>query len=837
MTAGYRRGSFKRIVNVCRDYFRTAHALRLLICIVLTVLIAFIFVAAIMPARYDLQVGQVPNVTIAASKDVIDEVTTEQKRVEAAASVTPTYKYQDGVTDSVMTLFDQIFSQLRAVRQYGETLPKKETVRIYTREELDYAGAMLTLITLRDYQMTTLLNTSQESLEELYTSLYSAIKNTMSGHVTQGQESEAIQNVSMIVGFRTDTDLLQNVVLPVLKVCIQPNMVIDQEATDTARQEARNAVESVVYKQGQNIVVKGEGRVTVNQIRMLETLGLLRSGAVDMTIYLGAVLLVTLVMSVLLVLLALTDHDVMENTKRLLLVSVVIVITLTLGILARIVNIYAVPVALCTMLISAMISLKAGIFCNVAMSILIASLAAGGSEAYTVQMIYVLVTNIVSGTVASLMMSRSASRIRALLTGFAVAGVNFAIIIGYGLMTASSLLGTVQDGLYSCGGGIAAGLLSIALQPLLEVIFNLPTPMRLLELSNPNSPLLRRLMLEAPGTYHHSILVANLAEASAEAVNANPLLARVGAYYHDIGKLKRPLYFRENQVGGDNAHDHTDPQVSAAILTAHARDGVALAKAYHLPYEVQRIIAEHHGNTPVMYFYHKAVQQSGGKPVDIDAYRYDGDRPSTKESAIIMLCDTIEAAVRSQKSAATPEEMEDYIVKLVRGKLADGQLNNAPLTLNDIDAICIACATVLKGVYHERIEYPDDMNNDKRWTLRRPRKVDRTMVNVAVKAPVAEKAPLLQMKAHRPSNEIVEPQRVDESSLVVTPPPTPAPIAIDDLITLEPLTKVDPNEVETENAPGYNAPEDEPGSEEIQREPEIQTSDPDAPEEKDEPKV
>ncbi|MGN0747063.1 MAG: HD domain-containing protein, partial [Aristaeellaceae bacterium] len=170
-------------------------------------------------------------------------------------------------------------------------------------------------------------------------------------------------------------------------------------------------------------------------------------------------------------------------------------------------------------------------------------------------------------------------------------------------------------------------------------------------------------------------------------------------------KLKRPLYFKENQMG-DNPHDRTDPYVSAAILTTHTRDGVQLAQKYRLPPEIQRIISEHHGDTPVMYFYHKALQQSDGKPVDIADFRYDGPRPCTKESAVIMLADTIEAAVRSMPDP-TPQAIERFIEKLVRGKLEDGQLSNSPLTLKDIDGICAAFATVLNGVFHERIEYPN----------------------------------------------------------------------------------------------------------------------------------
>ncbi len=254
-------------------------------------------------------------------------------------------------------------------------------------------------------------------------------------------------------------------------------------------------------------------------------------------------------------------------------------------------------------------------------------------------------------------------------------------------------------------GGVISGLIAVGLQPVFEAAFNLATPSKLLELANPNQPLLRRLLLEAPGTYHHSIVVANLAEAAAERIGANPLLARTGAYFHDIGKLKRPLYFKENQMG-ENPHDHTNPYVSASIVTAHTRDGLQMAQKYHLPPEIQRIIVEHHGDTPVMYFYHKALQQADGKPVDVNSFRYDGERPATKESAIVMLADTTEAAVRSMPDP-TPQAIERFIERLLRGKIEDGQLSNSPLSLRDIDGICEAFCKVLNGVFHERIEYPN----------------------------------------------------------------------------------------------------------------------------------
>ena len=243
------------------------------------------------------------------------------------------------------------------------------------------------------------------------------------------------------------------------------------------------------------------------------------------------------------------------------------------------------------------------------------------------------------------------------------------------------------------------------------------TPAKLIELSNPNQPLLRRLMIETPGTYHHSMIVANLAEAAAEAIGADALLVRVGAYYHDIGKLVRPLYFKENQIG-ENPHDKTDPRVSTAILTEHTRDGVELAKKHHLPEPIIDMIQQHHGDTAAMYFYAKTVKQLGEENVDINDFRYDGPKPQTSEAAILMLSDTVEAAVRSIPEP-TQAKISAMIRKLVRGKMEDGQLDECTLTFRDIGKICTAYETVLKGVFHERIEYPSvNLNRARRIAQR-----------------------------------------------------------------------------------------------------------------------
>ena len=785
-----------------RTFFRSQTATRLLICLIGTAVLITLFEAAIVPRRYDLEVGSVPPSTIAASKDVVDEVTTEQNRDEAAAHVMPTYRYQEGVTETVMTDFDQIFTQLRAVRQYGETLDDVSSNRPFSREEMQYAQDMLTLIELKDYQVTTLLRSSREDLEEAYTLLYAALQSAMQAHVTQGQETTAAYNIRQIVNYRVSIPLGQNILPAVLSAVIQPNMVIDQEATEAARQAARDAVEPVVYKQGQNIVVRGEGRITASQLAMLSSLGLLSGSGVDMTIYLGAALLVVMIVGVMLILLRWETNDgVLNESTRLMLLFAVMALSLALSMLVRLVNPYLAPTLLCALLMTALLGLRSGVICGAALTMLVAALAAGGSEAYAENMTVLIISGLLSGTAAAMLLHRKGSRIWVLLAGLLGCCMDFLSIMSLGMMTASELTGTLNNALWRMGGSLLSTLLCIAVQPLLEMLFNLPTPMKLLELSNPNQPLLKRLLLEAPGTYHHCTIVANLAESAAEAVGANPLLARVGGYYHDIGKLKRPSFFAENQLGGDNAHDHTNPYVSAAIVTSHTRDGVALAREYRLPQAVQTIIAEHHGNTATMYFYHKALQQADGKPVDINAFRYDGNPPKTKEGAIVMLCDTIEAAVRTMKNPTT-EDIDEFIVKLVQGKLEDGQLSDCPLTLRDIDRICATASTVLVGVFHQRIEYPD-LDEEKNPAESAEDQEDASSEEADRQE---EAAPIVQDQVAVVTPEI--PTLVTE----VTPPSAGKPVAVDQLVEIEPLPTIEDEKAQqAESQAARDTAEDGPG--------------------------
>ncbi|NLJ64647.1 MAG: HDIG domain-containing protein [Christensenellaceae bacterium] len=700
-------------IALLKSFLKSDTLKRIVVNILGIIIILLMVLAAVTPIRYNLRVGMVPTHTISASKDVIDEISTEKNRKIAAESVAPTYKLQDGVTEKVLNKLELIKNELFAVIQYAKTLEDYSFDRRYTKEELDYAADMLSEITLRSFQLQSLMNTSEEDFNTLFSSLKDTIANTMQGSVSEGQENSAINSIVSIIGYSTEINVLQNVAMPVLREVIMPNMVIDIEATEFARQAARDAVDPVVYKQGQNIVVRGEGRIKENQIKMLDSLGLLDTDTTDYKTYVGATIIVLLSLLGLMLCLNSLDKNVFLNTKRLILIYLVLSIGLLFSILAKIIGyIYAAPLLFVSIILSASIGYKPALLASAVFSAIASFMLAIGGHNTAADACFMLISGISSGSISALMLKDNSRRTHVLMAGFVGSAISALTLIAAGLMVSNDTSLIFSNAAWSSMGGIISTLLSIGIQPMLETLFNLPTQSRLIDLCNPKQPLMNRLLTEAPGTYHHSLIIANLAEACAERVGANPYLARAGGYYHDIGKLKRPKYFKENQINQENILNENEPQVAAAIITAHIRDGLVYAKQHRLPVELQNIISEHHGNSLVMYFYSKAVLQEGKENVNEDDYRYDSVPPRSVEGAIVMLCDTIEAAVRSLKHPSM-EEIVEFIIKLIQQKIDDGQLRNAPLTIDDLHGVAESCAKVLYGVFHERVEYPSRNKHSK----------------------------------------------------------------------------------------------------------------------------
>jgi hypothetical protein len=264
--------------------------------------------------------------------------------------------------------------------------------------------------------------------------------------------------------------------------------------------------------------------------------------------------------------------------------------------------------------------------------------------------------------------------------------------------------------------GISSGIIVVGVLPIFEYLFGTITNIKLLELADFNSPVLNRLMLEAPGTYHHSLIVGNLSEAACKAVGANSLLARIGAYYHDIGKLQKPDYFTENQDIRFNVHETLAPNMSKMVIINHVKEGVELAKRYRLNPSLIDFIQQHHGKSLVYFFYRRALENlEDEQEITEDGFRYPGPKPNTKETAVVLLADSVEAATRTLKEP-TPGKIEEEVHKIINNKFIDGQLDECDLTLKDLELIANVFIHILSGIYHTRIIYPEGRseNNNKK---------------------------------------------------------------------------------------------------------------------------
>ncbi len=677
---------------------RYGHVLSSLTIGVFTYLVLYtMLVAIITPDRYDLRVGQVSPITITASRDVEDTLATQQLRNEAIAQVQPTYITDTEIQTKVMSNLENAFNRLETVRKWS--VDPNESVSI------KQAQNALTPMQIEENTIRWLLSLEESKLTDMRDEMIRLVDALMTDKLSEGREEEAITKICREMqtdGFDSEALALAR---SILNSYLEPNLLIDLATYEAKKSEAAGSVEPVIYLRGRNIVRSGE-IVTRAQIAMLDSLGMLENNSsLDFMMLLGLALMLMLMMMVVVIYLSVFQHEMLIDARRVGLLGTIFMITIGLCILCQEINVYLMPVTLGVMLTALLLKPRLALIVNIALSIICGLVASGASGVFTASMFSMMLTAIVSGTLCVAIIRKRQQRAAVLLAGVGVAISNFVTVFAVNLI--NSTAGIITDyswAAWSAASGILAAVLCIGLQPALEWVFNLVTPTKLLELSNPNQPLIRRLILEASGTYHHSIIVANLAEAAADSIGANGLLARVGAYYHDVGKLKRPLYFKENQLG-DNPHDRTDPMVSTAILTAHPRDGVALAQKSRIPRAILDIIEQHHGDTPVIYFYDRCVKQNGAENVDIADFRYTGPRPRTREAAIVMLADTVEAAARALPNP-TLEKMDQLIRKLIRSKMDDGQLNDSPLTMKDIDRICKAFLTVLTGVFHQRVEYP-----------------------------------------------------------------------------------------------------------------------------------
>jgi len=640
-----------------------------------------------LPPRVTLREGMVSPYEVAAPRSVeyVDWERTERLREEAAAAVRPVYRLDSVATreaeQSVRTAFEAILG-IRSRRPQTDLDRREQLVRLGLRDQALRAAEALSRADLERVRDTTLV----------------LLKRLMREGIRPEDLPAARARGQVLVQGLPFTEPSRALVTWALERALRPNLFVDHLQTRRQQEAARASVDPVRERilRGEVIVRRGDV-VTAEQVRKLAALGLV-SPPLRWEGVVGTSLFLTLLVVLGAAYLWRFQPEIWADERRLLLLCLLgLVAAVGSRAIATRLSGFLVPVASVTMLLAIFLNPRVASFAGGVLALLTGVM--GGND------LRMSVVAYVGGLTGVYVIRRVQRRADLAYAGLAVAGANALAVTAVDLVAGAPLMDLLGDAGWGVLNGLLSGILAVGALPYLEELFGLVTPIKLLELSDPSHPLLRRLQLEAPGTYHHTVLVANLAEAAAEAVGADALLVRVGTYYHDIGKLRRPAFYMENQLGRTNPHDRLSPSLSALVVAAHVRDGLELARQYRLPKPVVAFIPEHHGTSLIRYFYHRAVERGEG-PVDEQTYRYEGPKPQSRETAIVMLADAVEAAVRTLPNP-TPDRIGSLVRQLIRERLEDGQLDECDLTLRDLDRIAQTFTRILVGMFHPRIEYPE----------------------------------------------------------------------------------------------------------------------------------
>ncbi|MBX6395283.1 MAG: HDIG domain-containing protein, partial [Alicyclobacillaceae bacterium] len=623
------------------------YGVRVLIYTALALILYGLFLGNTLPQKYNFQVGSISDVDIKAPTDAVDTLATRERKEEAAAKVPKQYTVDPSVEDSALRDLNHLFSAAQEVAGQTNVPVQQRLAQLKSAVPpgLQVSDDVLNgLLSLSPGELNTVRNETSRMVEQFLGKEFGA----------EEQAAAPSEVDRQLVGLdlsRTARLVIHNLTLASLR----PNKLYDVKRTEELRQQARDAVPDVWIRKGEIVVHAGE-RITPEILSRLRDLNLLAEQP-NYRLYLGFAGVIAGLVGLLALYIERIQKKLQESNRLLVVLALIIVIVAVevkaVSLMARQFDLpslgYFVPVAVGSMLVTMLFDLSLAIFLSFVFSFFAAF---GFDDSFAVQFV-----SLVGGLAGAFAVSKVKQRFVIVRAGFIVALADMlAIAAMRALFTGSEpgIYNFLRTLLMGLANGMFSAILTTGLLPFFESAFGLLTPMRLLELSNPNHPLLRKLLLEAPGTYHHSLIVGNLAEAAAEAVGADPLLCRVGAYYHDVGKTKRPAFFVENQMTKENPHDKIAPSLSHLIITSHVRDGLELQEQYRLPSSIRDICAQHHGTTVLWYFYNKALEQDKSGTVSIDSYRYPGPKPQSKEAAIVMLCDAVEAAVRAMAPPPPP---------------------------------------------------------------------------------------------------------------------------------------------------------------------------------------
>jgi hypothetical protein len=665
-------------------------------------------------------VGEVSRSEVLAPFEfAVPKTPTEIDREAAALAntVPPILEYRSGVVDSVLAQTDALFAALdgagtaermvAAAQAYGIRLNAEEAQYLGQGDRLVRFRAAVRGVLRRELSQGVLASGELESR---------AISNVLvrrpNGERVLPRDS--IRTYQAFLDSRggnhpdPNSSVGNSVYVKLLNGLFRPSLVPNELETEQLRSELRASVDSVKDRVRSNERIIDENEVVTPEVR--ERLVALRNeqlkrgatGEGGISGDLGQILTNAAILSAFWLMLMLYRSYTYQNLRHMVvLASLFALAVVGAAINRQLISDAAelIPIPFAAMLMTVLFSGRLAIMAAVLLAILIGTQAAygGGADA--------LFTAFVGGVAAAVSVrairrrTQLLSSVAVTTAAYLVAGVVVGLRVDWGLpeMGLSGVLGGMN-------ALVSAALVLIAL-PIFESMARVTTDVTLLELSDPSRPLLRRLATEAPGTYAHSVAMANLCEAACNAVGGDGLLVRVGCYYHDIGKLKKPLHFVENQAGRGNPHDKLKPDVSASIIRSHVREGLALAEEHKLPDAVKAFIPEHHGTMEITYFLDRARSRSSDEEIRLEEYRYPGPRPRSLETAVAMLADGVEAAVRVLDDP-DPQKVSDAIEHIVRQRIEAGQLEEAPVTLAQLERIKQEFARVLGGVYHSRIDYP-----------------------------------------------------------------------------------------------------------------------------------
>ncbi|MDE3839652.1 hypothetical protein C0966_09815 [Bacillus methanolicus] len=701
---------------------------RVLLFVILGIVLYASMYSNVKPEKLDIKLFSVAEQTIRSPITIEDKESTEKKRREASDQVQDVYtlkkEYAENRVDLISSIFDSV-SELngeikeemdKKKKEYEEAVKKGEKLEAVsepgTSEKLARLKEKLTESVTKDLSDQVFISLLQASKDELSIAkdlTVTAINNVMSQRIPADEVENAKKRLEEELKFTSLSGNIKSAAIELGRYAIIQNEFYDPIATEELRRQAIEDIEPVKILQGQIIVEEGQ-LINRDIYRQLELVGMLDN---DKSIqpFLGLAIIITVILSALYYYFHELDVETVRKRTYLLMLSLIFMLSI---IIMKIISLfqefeyseigYLFPAAMASMLIKILIDERLAVFMTITMAIcgsIIFNEGITGSLHISIG-IYILC----SGIAGILFLSKHNHRSKILQAGLFAAAVNIVIILSLMFLRNGHYSG-LEFSFYFIAAlvsGISSAVLTIGLIPFFEAGFGILSTMKLIELSNPNHPLLRKILTEAPGTYHHSLMVANLAESACEAIGANGLLARVGCYYHDIGKTKRPQFFIENQMNIENPHDRLPPHTSKNIIIAHSTDGAETLRKHRIPKEIIDIAEQHHGTTLLKFFYHKAKQN--GLEVNEEEFRYPGPKAQTKEAAVIGIADSVEAAVRSM-THPTNEQIESIVRNIISDRLQDGQLNECDITLKELETVAHSLCETLKGIFHSRIEYPE----------------------------------------------------------------------------------------------------------------------------------